>query len=96
MFEKFKAKRLNDYVLREFEKNGFTAWAIKNDNSYFNVGITLPDYATKSKKDGKKFLEKMDTIAKKMAEQYNAKFARTEPMFSAGGVYAAYLSIKHK
>ena len=96
MFEKIKAKRLENRVLREFEEKGFIAWAIKNKGSYFNVGITLPDYAAKSKREGEKFMEKLDTIAKKMAEQYKAKFARTEPLFSAGGVYAAYLSIKYK
>lgn len=88
MFEKIRTKRLCRIVSKEIEGKGYCAWPVTG-SSLYNVGVTLPDDIKQSAEEQNKF---KNTLAE-LREKYKASIVSTEPVFSAGGVYASYLSV---
>ena len=88
--EKQKTKRLCSLVSKELENNGYRAWPVEMPDSKLNLGVTLPDeIKTNTEAELRKFNETIRGIEKK----YSNKIKYTNPIFSAGGVYATYLQI---
>jgi hypothetical protein len=89
MFEKIRTKRLCRIVSKEIEGKGYCAWTITG-SSLYNVGVTLPDDIKQSAEEQNKF---RNTLAELREKYKKAIIVSTEPIFSAGGVYASYLSV---
>jgi hypothetical protein len=89
---KTKKEKLCIIVSKELEKQGYCAWPIKKSPNNYNLGVTLPDNVCESQEETMKFRN----VINELNEKYFFKLSidATNPVFSAGGVYASYLSVK--
>jgi hypothetical protein len=92
MFEKIKARRLCGIISKELEAKGYFTWPVKDKEDIYNLGITLPDKVIRSRKEFGKYEDMLVEIRGKYS---NANISFSRPVFSAGGVYASYASIKY-
>jgi hypothetical protein len=89
-----KTRKLYNHLKTTLEKEkGFCVWPVRNQNIPM-IGVTLPDVNTKQ--EGNIVFKKLEDIVNKTAELCNVKANVDGPYFSAGGVYACYLSVTLK
>jgi len=85
--EKIKNKWLCGIVFKELEKKGLCVW--KGGTADYQIGVTLSNEVN----ENYKILEKR---ALELEKEHKTNIKITPPVFSAGGVYASYLSVCYK
>ena len=88
----FKTRRLSKLVFKELEQKGYSPCYTEKKLGKYTLAAILPDNIIKfPAEELKKFEDTMKDIKDKYLE---AEIKHSRPLFSAGGVYAPYISVK--